>query len=161
MMCSKCKTSKARVKGGKYTGLCHKCRRAEYYIDHKEEEKRGCQKWYKAHRESEIEKNKEYRKQNRELFDWYHNKDRFNGLREVVFERDEGMCLCGSKYQLSIHHIDGTGYASVGSFNSNNDVENLILLCNSCHHKLHHYQKRNKKVLKNRHEIAVLFPWVE
>jgi len=151
--CNKCEHN-AEVKSGEYAGLCLKCRRKQYYKDHKTHEKSLCKKWYQVNRDSEIQKNIEYRKQNRELFDWYHNKDRFNGLKLLVLERDDNQCqICKTQEKLVVHHVDGSGYTSVDKKQMNNDIENLITLCSSCHHKLHWWQRKHRQ-LKSREDIV-------
>lgn len=151
--CIKCEHP-SEVKSGTYTGLCRRCRRKQYYADHKESERKLCHRWYQKHRDSEIQKNTEYRKQNRELFDWYHNKDRFSGLRKVILERDSNQCqICKTLEKLVIHHIDGQGYKSVNKTAVNNDIENLITLCAPCHTALHHWQRQNKQ-LTSREDIV-------
>lgn len=135
----------------------NKKRKQQWYLSVKQREQERSRRWYQAHRESEIKKNSEYRKRNRELFDWYHNRVRFDGLRDAILERDENRCqVCGTDETLVVHHIDGTGYASVRvgkASTSNNDADNLITLCNSHHHKLHHWQRKNS-VLKTREDIV-------
>jgi len=50
----------------------------------------------------------------------------------VVLERDNHTCQkCGSKDDIHIHHIDWN--------KENNELDNLILLCNSCHLTLHNF----------------------
>lgn len=50
----------------------------------------------------------------------------------VVLERDNYTCQkCGSKDDIHIHHIDWN--------KENNELGNLILLCNSCHLTLHNF----------------------
>ena len=128
-----------------------KCSRRHYYIRNKKHEQDGCKRWYQANRKSELAKNKEYRKQNRELFDWYHNKKRFGGLRDGILKRDNNICqICGSPEKLNIHHIDGNGYKNKTPHNT---IDNLITLCSSCHTKLHHWQRKNH-VLKNSEDIV-------
>jgi len=63
------------------------------------------------------------------------------GLKEslAVFDRDKRKCVyCGTTHDLTIHHIDGNGHKNqrLGLF-VNNKLENLILLCRSCHGKIH------------------------
>lgn len=61
----------------------------------------------------------------------------YGGQREAVFERDNHQCtVCGKKENLSIHHIDGNGWSSPKE-EKNNDIDNLITLCHSCHARLH------------------------
>lgn len=65
----------------------------------------------------------------------HHNKKRFGGNKFKAMERDEYKCRnCGIDKNLEIHHIDGTGYKSIGDpKKSNNSLENLMTLCHSCH----------------------------
>ena len=136
-----------------------KCVRKHFYIHNKERERSMNRRWYLIHRDSEILKNKEYREQNRELFNWYHNKDRFNGIRDIILKRDQykcRVCNCNSDKRLSVHHKDGTGYfmrMKLG-ITSNNDIANLITLCNSCHHILHHYQRKTGTILFQDEDIV-------
>jgi predicted HNH restriction endonuclease len=120
---------------------CRKCARKAQHYNKLEENRARNRKWYQEHKESELAKNKEYRKQNRELFDWYHNKERFSGIKNDILKRDNHKCkICGGIKQLSIHHIDGINYLKG---KPNNTFDNLITLCNSCHHKLHWWQRKN------------------
>ena len=59
-----------------------------------------------------------------------------------VYEKSGRSCHeCGSKETLSIHHIDGSGnYPS-----PNNNLENLLLLCQSCHGRLHAISRWEKQ----------------
>ena len=56
--------------------------------------------------------------------------DNWDELRMAVIERD-GVCQdCGNKEWLGIHHQDLNRL--------NNELDNLILLCWTCHMKKHH-----------------------
>jgi hypothetical protein len=139
-----------------------KCQRKDYYEKNKERENVNAAKWYQSNRDSEIAKNKEYRKEKKELFDWYHDKNRFNGMKEIILSRDNHECrVCSSKEKLIIHHKDETGESSLKTKNIkdieiNNDINNLITLCQFCHMRLHHWQRRNKVMLKNDEKIIKL-----
>jgi hypothetical protein len=126
-----------------------KCSRQYHYNTHKDVENANAKKWYSKNRDSEIAKNKEYREQNRELFHWYKNRDRFDGLRDVIFNLYDNKCIaCDSTYRLSVHHKDGGGnHKCIPGVIANNDINNLVLLCGSCHTRLHHWQRRNKEIL--------------
>lgn len=53
-----------------------------------------------------------------------------NNWRENTRKRDSYKCvLCDSYENIRVHHIDGN--------NKNNDDENLITLCESCHRRIH------------------------
>lgn len=76
------------------------------------------------------------------------NKDtvRFGGNREAVIERDGNRCkLCGAgkdTQRLVIHHINEISYHN--SNNPDNRINNLVLLCHSCHCSLHHKLRKLK-----------------
>jgi len=56
-------------------------------------------------------------------------------IREKILERDDYRCgLCqGRKGKLTLHHIDGN--------KNNNNFDNLIILCWSCHQAIHILKK--------------------
>jgi len=143
--CNNCGKEYDETIKGAIKKYCSKsCGRQDYYQKNKEREKINCSLWYKNHKESEISKNKEYRKEKKELFNWYHNKDRFDGMREIILARDNNQCQsCGSK-KVVIHHKDGSGIKKnkISGIKINNDLNNLICLCHPCHMKLHHWQKK-------------------
>ena len=61
----------------------------------------------------------------------------------MVLERDNYTCIkCGSKKRISIHHIDWN--------ENNNTLDNLVLLCSSCHGKLHSFipQRLRKQIFE-------------
>lgn len=63
------------------------------------------------------------------------DKSRFGGQRVDVFEKYNHECAtCRTNKGLCIHHKDCNGR---NSKTPNNDIDNLILLCRSCHMKLH------------------------
>jgi hypothetical protein len=63
-----------------------KCGRHYFHYKNLEAQRLKAKDWYFNHRESEIEKNKEYRKQNKELFNWYHDKNRFDGFKNNILK---------------------------------------------------------------------------
>ena len=65
----------------------------------------------------------------------HYNKARFGGNKYKVFERDNHRCRkCGSTKNIEVHHIDGSGYKTVGDYRkSNNRMSNLLTVCHSCH----------------------------
>jgi 5-methylcytosine-specific restriction endonuclease McrA len=63
--------------------------------------------------------------------------------REEIFARDGHKCLvCGSAEKLVIHHKDHHGR---GKEKPNNDPQNLMTVCTSCH-AAHHFGHRKMKV---------------
>ena len=64
---------------------------------------------------------------------------RFGRNPKEIFDRDNYQCQeCGNKDDLTIHHIDRNGR---NSKNPNNDIDNLITLCRSCHSRIHGKEK--------------------
>ena len=75
------------------------------------------------------------------------NKRDFGGNWYKVYDRDGGKCqVCGSTKKLCVHHKDKTGWDKPRE-EKNNQMSNLILLCNSCHMKIHRpeYNMKRKK----------------
>lgn len=60
----------------------------------------------------------------------------FYKQRKKALERDGNKCQsCGSTNNLHVHHKDGTGITTNKVMNNN--LDNLITYCSSCHIKLH------------------------
>lgn len=120
--CLKCKGTDSPHKA---KGLCLNCYRKRYKDDPILSKKisDGRKKKYMENKELFRIKNKI-------------NKDRihFGGNKEVVLERDEFKCtVCGRTEDLQVHHIDRSGRTA----SANNNLENLVTLCRSCHFKEH------------------------
>jgi len=85
---------------------------------------------------------RKYYQKNKDRIIEYGQELRFGGNRKKVFDRDMNKCqICFVKKKeknLLIHHIDGNGR---GSKKPNNNIENLILLCQSCHSIVHKFNK--------------------
>ena len=66
--------------------------------------------------------------------------DRFGlNLAVTVYDKFNRQCtICGSDCKLVIHHIDNKGrnYSDAG-LEPNDDLDNLLLLCSSCHSTIH------------------------
>ena len=62
---------------------------------------------------------------------------------QKVYDRDKGKCrLCGTTEKLQLHHINGRGK------NLTNNVDNCIMLCNTCHNeRVHKNQKKYRPIL--------------
>jgi len=59
---------------------------------------------------------------------------KWSSIRQEILNRDGNRCtICKSKKQLIVHHI------SPWSKSRNDNKENLITLCRSCHHKVEYY----------------------
>lgn len=78
----------------------------------------------------------------------------YNGTYSEVMTRDGNQCKkCGSTGKLSVHHIDHSGSHRVKSFEANNDLLNLIVLCDKCHRDIHNM---TYKVLAEKYQADVL-----
>ena len=66
------------------------------------------------------------------------DKKRFGRLREAILVRDCYKCqICKKTHHqvvLHVHHKDNKGR---GNKTLNNDIDNLVTLCDSCHHRHH------------------------
>jgi 5-methylcytosine-specific restriction endonuclease McrA len=66
-------------------------------------------------------------------------------IEEILFlETDDSCAYCGlhQKENLSIHHVDGD--------KTNNEYENLIVLCHCCHHRVTNNKGISKEDIKKR-----------
>jgi 5-methylcytosine-specific restriction endonuclease McrA len=65
----------------------------------------------------------------------------YNIIRNKILDRDGCKCvICGTREEiLDIHHKDKSGDSSYWEF-SNNNLDNLITVCKSCHTKSFHSQ---------------------
>lgn len=67
-------------------------------------------------------------------------------IYDQVFKRDKGKCrLCGTSYNLHLHHIK---YRSE-SKNLINEPNNCIMLCDKCHKIVHSNKKKWQPILLN------------
>lgn len=68
------------------------------------------------------------------LIEDYVNRTRYNGNYYLAMQRDRYQCaMCGSTDCLCLHHIDGYDPDKL----ENSNIENLLVLCRSCHSKVH------------------------
>jgi 5-methylcytosine-specific restriction endonuclease McrA len=143
MKCKKCNDKEA--KGD--TGLCDPCRLKKWRRDNPEKVKA----YYEMRKVRDKDKFKV-----RQYYHW--NDFYFGGNRIKVLERDSYTCqVCGAKKsdgtKIIVHHKDCTGWGK-NKNEKNNDMNNLITLCQPCHVKIHkpynHKQSSlNLKELKN------------
>jgi 5-methylcytosine-specific restriction endonuclease McrA len=98
--------------------------------------------WYIENRKRLAIMSKEYRNRPKIKLRIRHNMlvKKYGEMAFVVLKRDNDTCQkCGTREHIHIHHIDGD--------KTNSTLENLIILCNSCHIKLHNHVPKNLKRL--------------
>lgn len=116
-------------------GLCRKCYLSDY-------NKRNADK-VKALRRTWYEDNMQGTERQRLAREQRH----FSGNRQAVLKRDDYKCRqCSATEKLVVHHEDKNGR---GRPDPNNEMDNLITLCRSCHIQVHrsdlYNARRNKK----------------
>lgn len=80
----------------------------------------------------------------------YKDEIRFSGNKKHVLERDGNKCVdCGKKKGLIIHHKDGSG----SSETPNNEMDNLITLCRSCHMRHHSGENSHQFIQLSKEKI--------
>lgn len=131
----KCRNCDIECKNSFCSNSC-KCK--DYYKRKREVQKSRKLDYYYQLKQNNYERLREI---NQKAALKYKHKVRFSGNYEFIHEKYNHKCAkCLGGKLLSIHHIDGVSYWN--SKNPNNSLDNLILLCASCHHKLHHEQRR-------------------
>ena len=117
--------------------MSKKYRRDYYWINKKKENERS-KSWYQRNKRDKIKKARIWLDMNN-----------FGGKRVEVLKRDRVCRICGSKNNLVVHHIDGTGQGKIGKGKkTNNKIDNLIVLCKSCYTKIYE-TKRSAKIYSN------------
>ena len=111
-------------------------------MTNKEKKKEYDKKYYQENKVRKNAQSKKWAEKNYEkalsIWNKSKNKRRFSGLREKVLKRDNYKCVvCKNKKSKSIvvHHLDETENRK--RMNANNTMENLVVLCRSCHRSVH------------------------
>lgn len=157
IICKKCKKVVANAHFNRK--FCsYKCKRSYNYSKNYEKERIAYKKYYDNNKEYHLERAKRYyhqvdkshlRKINNKATYKYKDKVRFDGKRQQILKLHNHQCdFCGKKDGLCIHHKDGISYHN--SPKANNDFENLLVLCRSCHSTLH-WQLRKEPPVKSLH----------
>ncbi len=95
--------------------------------------------------ESQKKTRQKHKQKYKKLNDDYKDQIRFGGNKKRVLERDGYKCVeCGKIKGLTVHHKDHSGNGE----NPNNDMDNLITLCRSCHMR-HHASGENNYLYKH------------
>src|SRR3990167_8045721 len=126
LVCSAKGSRKRRVVKGKQESK-------DYYYSHKRYMIEKTLKWIKNNPEKARENNLQATQR-------YKEKTRYGGMRKYLIRLHEGKCpKCGSKKNLQVHHKDRVSFHN--SPKPNNSLENLELMCQSCHLKHHALKK--------------------
>lgn len=102
--------------------------------------------YYRNNKNIILIKTRKYQKKREEhysaLHKLAHSRRNFGGNKYLVLERDNFTCQkCHSnKKMLVVHHIDGMG---IGKDYKNNNLNNLVTLCQSCHARIHAIERWN------------------
>lgn len=118
-------------------------------------------KWYQENKDKHIAYSKEYYLKNKQRISKRHNiigkiwankqTQKYGvpyqttlkfGLKKTiaVYKKYNKKCaICNSKMVLCVHHKDGVGFGNYKKLNKpvNNLLENLLLVCQKCHMKIH------------------------
>lgn len=101
------------------------------YLRHKDAYKARARAWALANPDKRKQISNRDNKKRSELKKQWHQQKRYG----AVIDRDE--CVrCGSMVKLLIHHNDGNN-GKMGK-PLNNNLTNLVVLCKSCHPKVHY-----------------------
>jgi hypothetical protein len=117
--------------------------RREHYAQNPEKHRTESREYYDRNRDDLAFKARKKLIDAKAIDKWLDKRD-FGGNWYKVFERDGGKCrTCGSTKNPAVHHIDRSGWG-VSPDKKNNDMSNLILLCGSCHMKLHRKSMKSR-----------------
>lgn len=125
---------------------CTKEKRNKYHKNNKEKENIRSSNYSRNNKEKVYKKQTETRNKNEkkslERYGLGLNTIYFYGLETslIVYDRANRKCEeCGRDSNLVIHHRDHKGILmrrlKIGEMN--NDIDNLVVLCSSCHGRLH------------------------
>lgn len=126
--------------------LCHKCYHRDYYLRKKEQIDEWRKGWWPAYYQKNKERQAAYSTQYRKTekhkaykrkYDYdRRNQKRFGGNRDKALERANWQCeICGSASDLHVHHKDGNSYHNGVP---NNKLDNLMVVCMTCHYSKVH-----------------------
>jgi DNA-directed RNA polymerase subunit RPC12/RpoP len=116
----------------------------KYYLIHKEDFLENARKQYHTNpkcRERHLKNQRDRRlRMSVEAKREEHIRQKFGENAVIALRNAHHKCIkCGKSYRLAVHHIDGD--------EENNALENLAVLCQYCHAKLHEYIPVSKETL--------------
>jgi hypothetical protein len=108
--------------------------RKEYMKKYRQKNKEKIKEYYQKNKDRIKQKTKEWRQRNKQKILQYLYNNRKNYIKKLG-----GVCFfCNSAYNLDFHHWDCGKYKHTQEiYLPNLDLTNLLLLCHSCHQKLH------------------------
>jgi len=112
-----------------------KCKYCQEEFFTRKKEKQYCNKHIsKKHQKRKKSKHKKTKLYFSDLY--YYDFDNYDGNRIWCLLRDDFTCTqCGNEENLTIHHKDGKGFSKKPQ-HRNNNLNNLITLCNRCHDEI-------------------------
>lgn len=133
--------------------------RERYLRDH-EKRLANSKRDYQRHKEQRKSYHKEYYQKNKEEFYERALRLKYGEVRFQVLKRDNMTCqnpkckkILGKHHlHISIHHIDWD--------ESNNNLENLVLLCNPCHTEIHSKTRCNYSI-PQKFIIDIFCMWIK
>jgi len=130
-----------------------KCEQADFYFKHPEKAQAYWKKYYNSKPQWHVQRARAY--EEKRGYEWvravnskatrnYKEKTRHGGHKEYLMQKFGGCEECKTTKALQIHHIDRVSFHN--STEPNNDLDNLRLLCQTCHLKLHHKKGWKKEL---------------
>jgi len=115
-----------------------KCGFRKIYLENPDKKRQQSKEWRQKNIERVRENDKRKRQENKEKYQQidahYHDETRFGGNRQKALERDGYKCVvCGETEGIGVHHKDCSGQTD----NPNNELDNLMTVCKSCHTNIH------------------------
>ena len=150
MLCNLCNQAPAQYSK---KGICKKCYMKDYnkkYLSDplkKQPAKERATNHYYNNHDNALQTRKKYRE-----------KVHFNSKRQSILLRDNFTCTrCNNSFEenmLTIHHEDRNGR---NTNSPNNDDENLITLCRSCHAKEHYNEMKKAQYEKYKDKWSIKY----
>ena len=111
--------------------------------------------WYANNRENIAEHKKRWYAKNSEKVREHRLNSRFGSVEryEEAMLKYDGWCAFGCDKAELVHHLDGKSVHNSPIEDVDNNLKNLIPLCNSCHTKLHKWKRRKTDDLENSSKI--------
>lgn len=112
----------------------------EYYCKNKEKQNERARKWAKDNKDKRKKTQLEWQRKNKDKIRVYTEKTNNGEYSHKL--KEENVCEnCGTDTDLCTHHKDNNG-SRLPRKERNNVLNNLSILCRSCHAKLHRAENK-------------------